>query len=217
MSDLNKVVLCLEKIKSKNLGQNPYNLKHFLMKGFSYDCEKAMKLIDEAIVANIIKSVIFNCKVAFRIIRADSYADDAIVVSETQENKSHVVQNDVIEDRNCCTETGVTEDSQIAPDDKQISKILTIIENFRSSLEAVEKCFMKIEDYMIGLGNPISATNTNAAQDKFYTNLLKNWISELEKQLADKNNIINFLSDYIISKLPDIQRNKRSDNGQVNN
>ena len=111
MSDLNKVVLCLEKIKSKNLGQNPDNLKHFLMKGFNYDCEKAMELIDEAIVANIIKSVIFNCKVAFRIIRADSYADDAIVVSETQENKSHVVQNDVIEDRNCCTETGVTEDS----------------------------------------------------------------------------------------------------------
>ena len=80
MSDLNKVVLCLEKIKSKNLVQNPDNLKHFLMKYFNYDCEKAMKLIDEAIVANIIKSIIFNGKVAFRIIRADSNADDAIVV-----------------------------------------------------------------------------------------------------------------------------------------
>ena len=76
---------------------------------------------------------------------------------------------------------------------------------------------MKIEDYMIGLGNTISSTNTNVTQDKFYTNLLKNGISELEKQLADKNNIINCLSDYIISKLPDIQKNKRRDNGQVNN
>ena len=62
MSDLNKVVLCLEKIKSKNLIQNPDNLKHFLMKYFNYDCEKAMKLIDEPIVANIIKSIIFNGK-----------------------------------------------------------------------------------------------------------------------------------------------------------
>ena len=58
MSDLNKFVLCLEKIKSKNLGQNPDNLKHFLMK--DYNCEKAIKLIDKAVVANIIKSVIFN-------------------------------------------------------------------------------------------------------------------------------------------------------------
>ena len=72
MSDLKKKLLCLEKIKIKNLGQNPHNMKHFLMKDFNYDCKKAMKLIDEAIVANIIKSVIFNGKVAFRIIRADS-------------------------------------------------------------------------------------------------------------------------------------------------
>ena len=112
MSDLNKVVLCLEKIKSKSLGQNPDNLKHFLLKDFSYDCEKAIKLIDEAIVVNILKSVIFNGKVAFRIIRADSNADDTIIVPETQEDNSHIVQNDVIENRNCCTETGVIKDSQ---------------------------------------------------------------------------------------------------------
>ena len=80
MSDLNKVVLCLEKIKSKNLGQNPDNLNHFLMKDFNYECGKAMKLTNEAIVVNTIKSAIFNGKVAFRIIRADSSADDTIIV-----------------------------------------------------------------------------------------------------------------------------------------
>ena len=187
------------------------------MKDFNYDCEKAMKLIDEAIVANIIKSVIFDGKVAFRIIRADSNADDTIIVPETQEDNSHVVQNDVIEDRNCCTETGVIEDSQTPPDDQQISKILTVIENFCSSLEAVQKRFMKIRDHIIGLSNPVSAINSNAAQDSFYSNLLKNGISELETQLADKNAIIDFLSVQIISKPPDLQKNKRSDNGQVNN
>ena len=75
---------------------------------------------------------------------------------------------------------------------------------------------MKIEDHMTGLSNPISATNPNTAQDNFYTNLLKNRISELEKQIADKNDIIDFLSAQIISKSPDLQKNKRSDNGQVN-
>ena len=102
MSDLKKVVLYSEKLKSKNLGQNPDNLKHFLMKDFNYDCAKASRLIDEAIIANITKSVIFSSKVAFRIIRANSNA-------ETQESNSYLVQNDIIEDRNCCRETGVIE------------------------------------------------------------------------------------------------------------
>ena len=61
---------------------------------------------------------------------------------------------------------------------------------------------MKIEDHMIGLSNSISATNR---------------ISELKKQLADKNAIIDFLSAQIISKSPDLQKNERSDNGQVHN
>ena len=111
---------------------------------------------------------------------------------ETQEDNSHVVQNDVIEDRNCCTETGVIEDSQTPPDDLQFSKIVTIIEHFRSSLKEVEKGFMKTEDPMTEFINTISATNPNTTQDIFYTNLLKNRISESEKQLADKNAIIDF-------------------------
>ena len=157
----------MEKLKV-NLGQNPDNLKHFLMKDFQYDCEKDMKLIDKAIVANIIKSVIFNGKVAFRITRADSNADDLIIVPETQEDNSHVVHNDVIEDWNCCTETGVIEDSQTRPNDQQISNILIITENSCSLLDAVEKWFMKIEAHMIRLSKPIGET------------------SKLKKQLAMK-------------------------------
>ena len=51
---------------------------------------------------------------------------------------------------------------------------------------------------MIGLSQPISTTNPNTTQHSFYTNLLKNRISELEKRLADKNAIIDFLSAQII-------------------
>ena len=76
-------------------------------------------------------------------------------------------------------------------------------------LEAVEKQFMKIEDDIIGLSNPISTTNPDTTQNNFYTNLLKNRISEWEKQLEDKNAIIDFLSAQIISKPPDLQKYKR--------
>ena len=50
--------------------------------------------------------------------------------------------NDVVEERNCCTETGVIEDSQTRPDDQQISNILSIVESLHSSPETVEKWFM---------------------------------------------------------------------------
>ena len=76
MSDLNEVAFCLENIKSKNLGQNPDNLKQFLLKYFYCDCEDAVKLIDQALAANIIKSVIFNGKVSYRIVRADAVGDE---------------------------------------------------------------------------------------------------------------------------------------------
>ena len=93
MPDLNKVVLCLEKKKSKNLEQNPDNLKHFLLKDINCDCEDVIKLIDEALAANIIKSVIFDGKAAYRIVRGDSVGDDTVLVPETLEtdgNKEHV-------------------------------------------------------------------------------------------------------------------------------
>ena len=65
MVDLNRVALCLQKIKSKNLGQNQDNLKNFLVKDYEYaqkDYELAQNLIDEAVQANIVKSIMFNGK-----------------------------------------------------------------------------------------------------------------------------------------------------------
>ena len=85
MSDLNKVVLCLEKIESKNLRQNSSNFKHFLLKDFNCDCEDVIKLTDRALAANVIKSAIFNGKVSYRTVRADPVGDDTVLVPETQE------------------------------------------------------------------------------------------------------------------------------------
>ena len=56
MADIYKVVECLEKIKRKNMGQNPDNVLHFLMKDYHSQNENAENLIEEALVANAIKS-----------------------------------------------------------------------------------------------------------------------------------------------------------------
>ena len=52
MSNLDITASCLEKIKSKNFGQGPDNLKHLLVKDLNYDYEDAAKHIDEAVAAN---------------------------------------------------------------------------------------------------------------------------------------------------------------------
>ena len=41
MSNFNKVILSLPKIKRKNLGQNRENLAHYLVKGYSFSNNEA--------------------------------------------------------------------------------------------------------------------------------------------------------------------------------
>ena len=88
MADLNKVILCLQKIKCKNLGQNQDNLKSFLVKDCEYTPELAEHLIDEAVQANIVKSIMFKGKISCRIVKTDSVDDATISVPDTQDDNS---------------------------------------------------------------------------------------------------------------------------------
>ena len=152
------------------------------MKDFDYESEDAKNLLEEAIVANIIKSVIFNGKVAYRIVRTDPVADDTIFIPETQEVDCHEENNATV----------TIEDIQISSKHQRRSNvsISAILEKFCSSLEAINK------------QRPFN----------FYTELLKNLISELEKQLREKNLIIELISAQIIAKPPHTNSINRSDN-----
>ena len=70
MSNFNKV-LSLQKNKSKNLGQNQENLVHYLVKDYSFSNVEAEIVIVDAVKANAIKSVIFNGKTSYRIVKTD--------------------------------------------------------------------------------------------------------------------------------------------------
>ena len=62
MSNFNKVILSLQKIKSQNLGQNQENLVHYLVKDYGFSNDEVEILIVDAVKTNAIKSVIFNGK-----------------------------------------------------------------------------------------------------------------------------------------------------------
>ena len=53
MSEFNQVILSLQKIKSKNLGQNQENLVNYLVKYYSFSSDKAEIVIVEAVKANV--------------------------------------------------------------------------------------------------------------------------------------------------------------------
>ena len=138
MADLNKVILCSENIKGKNLGQNPDNLTRFLIKYFGFEKEDADKLIEETVCANIIKSVIFNRKVSYRIVRMDSVTDDTVLAPDTQEI---TIKDNCDENSNT---TVAIEDTQISSEQQQGSSdydVSTFMEKFRSWLDLIEKSF----------------------------------------------------------------------------
>ena len=129
MADLNKVILCSENIKGKNLGQNPDNLTRFLIKYFGFEKEDADKLIEETVCANIIKSVIFNDKVSYRIVRMDSVTDDTVLAPDTQEI---TIKDNCDENSNT---TVAIEDTQVSSEQQQGSSdydVSTFMEKFRS-------------------------------------------------------------------------------------
>ena len=85
MSNFNKVILSLQKIKSKNLGQNQENLVHYLVKDYGFSNDEAEILIVDAVKANAIKSVIFNGKTSYRTVKTDNVSDATVLFPDTQE------------------------------------------------------------------------------------------------------------------------------------
>ena len=55
MSNINKVILSLRKIKSKILRQNQENLVNYLVKDYSFSNDEAEILIVDAVKANAVK------------------------------------------------------------------------------------------------------------------------------------------------------------------
>ena len=85
MSNFNKVILYLQKIKSRNLGQKQGNLEHYLVKDYRFSNNEAEILIADVVKANTIKSVIFNGKTSYRIVKTDNVSDATVLFPDTQE------------------------------------------------------------------------------------------------------------------------------------
>ena len=177
MSDLNKVISCLQKIKGKNLGQNRDNLMNFFVKDYECSPEIAENLIE----ANIVKSIIFNGKKSYRVVKTDSFDDVTILVPDTQTGNSEDERTD--DDTNIIFSEESTTENNIA--EKREESISLLIENkFSYLIQSIEKTFHNIEDKNIGFQDmnlPRNSVNPTTPENNLYVELLKNRLSDLEK------------------------------------
>ena len=179
MADLNKVISCLQKIKSKNLGQNKDNLKSFLVKDYEYSPELAENLIDEVVQTNIVQSTMFNGKISHKIAKTDSVVGTTISVPDTQVDNLEDVKTDaniIFLEENT---TNILEKR-----DEDVSVLIG--KKFSSFIEYIEKRFHILEDQVIGMQNinlPRNVVNPATLENGLYIDLLKNRISELKNQL----------------------------------
>ena len=142
MSVLNKVISCLQKIKGKNLGQNHDNLMNFLVKDYECSPEIAENLIEEAVEANIVKSIIFNGKKSYRFVKTYSFDDATILVPDTQTGNSEDERTD--DDTNAIFPEEITTENNIV--EKREESTSALIENkFSSLIQSIEKRFLKHE------------------------------------------------------------------------
>ena len=189
MSNFNKVILSLQKIKSKNLGQNQENLINYLVKDYSFSNEKAEILIVDAVKASAIVSVIFNGKTFYRIVKTDNDSDATILFPDTQEEIPEDITTEdtiILDDTEVNISTRDTTTKTI-PIEQEVDDVSTLIERkFNDLSDKVEKRLHNIEDQIIGMqlsnlsGNNVSGKAVTS-ESFFYVDILKNRILEWGK------------------------------------
>ena len=205
MSNFNKVI-SLQKIKSKNLRPNQENLVHYLVKDYSFSNDEADILIVNVVKVNAIKSVIFNGKTSYRIVKTNNVSDATVLFSDNQGKTPEDITTEdaiILDETDAITTTRDTATNTISIE-QEVDGVSAFIERkFNDLSDKVEKRLQNIEDHIIGMQlSNLSGSNLHgkAVTENFlHIYILKDRVLELEKQLSEKNTIIDFLTKQLLT------------------
>ena len=154
MSNFIKVILSLQKIKSKNLVQNQKNLVHYLVKDYAFWNNEAEVLIVDAVKANTIKSVVFNGKTSYRIVKTDNVSDATVLFPDIQKETPEDITTKntiILDETEVITTTRDTATNTIS-NEKEVHDVSAIIERkFNNLSDKVEKRLHNTEDQISGM------------------------------------------------------------------
>ena len=189
MSNFNKVILSLPKIKCKNLRQNRENLVHYLVKGYSFSNNEAEILIVDAVRVNAMKSAIFNGKTSYRIVKTDNVSDAMVLFPDTKEKTPEDITTEypvILDETDVITTKRDTATNTISNEQKVDDASALIGKRFNDLSDKVEKRLQNVEDQVIGIqlsnlsGNNVSGKAVTS-ESFLHADILKNRILELEK------------------------------------
>ena len=156
--------------------------------------ESANQVVEKVLKGNMVIIVLLNGKNSYRIFEN---REKTIIVPETELNDTDAAEA-ISEEGNVLTieETVVGTPAYIL-DDEIIS---TLERKFETFSESIESRLLNIEEQIIGSKDShIEKIGDDDSDNAFCFNLLKNHLSELERQIIEKDAIIRFF--YLINSL----------------
>ena len=166
------------------------------------------------------KSVIFNGKTSYRIVKADYVSDATVLFPDTKEKTPEDITTEyavILDETDVITTKRDTATNSIS-NEKEVDDASALIgRRFNDLSDKVEKRLQNVEDQVIGM--QLSNLSGNNVSDKAVTSesflhadILKNRILELEKQLSEKNTIIDFLTKQLLANSQHISKSTCSRN-----
>ena len=156
--------------------------------------ESANQVVEKVLKGNMVIIVLLNGKNSYRIFEN---REKTIIVPETELNDTDAAEA-ISEEGNVLTieETVVGTPAYIL-DDEIIS---TLERKFETFSESIESRLLNIEEQIIGSKDShTEKIGDDDSDNAFCFNLLKNHLSELERQIIEKDAIIRFF--YLINSL----------------
>ena len=172
-----------KKNKKKSLGQNKEKLTNYLVKNYGYDKVNATELIERAVEDEDVEIVQHNGKDSYRIIAKD---DTTILAPDTQ--STELESSDCILETECRQIINETAVENPTPNTEAVEKL------FKDFVKSVENRLLAIEDRLNGANLNVKSVENSSEEKDICFKILTNRVSELERQILEKDNVINFLT-----------------------
>ena len=187
MSEID-VISWLKKIKKKSLGQNKENLTNYFVKNYGYDKVSATEFVERAVEDEAVKIVQFNGKDSYRMITKD---DTTILAPDTQSTE--------LESSDCILETECRQIINESAVENPTTNTEAVEKLFKDFVKSVENRLLAIEDRLIGANLDVRSVENSSEEKDICFKILTNQVSELERQILEKDNVINFLTKQLPS------------------
>ena len=151
--------------------------------------------------------------------KTDHVSDATVFFPDTQEETPEDITTEdtiILDETDVMTTTGDTATNTIS-NEQEVDKVSELIERKFNVSDKVKKRLHNIEDRTIGMQlSNLSGNNESGkavrSESFLYVDILKNRILELEKQLSEKNTIIDFLTKQLVANSHDISKSQCSHN-----